>query len=75
MGVPLIVISFTSTPESVVFGESVVITCEAIAVPVPSYTIIHNSTEIVSTHKTFIITDLTYSHAGLYECTAANHLW
>ena len=73
--VPPTVISFTSTPaESVVFGESVVITCEAIAVPVPSYTIIHNNTEIVSTHKTFIINDLTYSHAGPYKCIAANHL-
>ena len=67
-------ISFTSSPENIVFGKSVVITCEAIAVPLPSYIIIHNNTKIVSTHKTFIITDLTYSHAGLYECIAINHL-
>ena len=72
--VPPTVISFTSTPENVVFGESVVIKCEAIAVPIPSYIIIHNNTEIVSTHKTYIMTDLTYSHAGLYKCIAANHL-
>ena len=67
-------ISFTSTPETVLFGKSVVITCEAIAVPIPSYTIIHNNTEIVSTHKTFIITDLTYNHAGSYQCIAANRV-
>ena len=72
--VPPRVISFTSTPEEVVFGESVVITCEAIAVPIPSYTIIHNNTEIVSVHKTCIITHLTYSHAGPYKCIAANLL-
>jgi hypothetical protein len=68
------VISFTSTPENVVFGESVVITCEAIAVPLPSYTIIHNDTEIVSTEKTYIITVLKYSHAGSYRCIATNQL-
>jgi hypothetical protein len=56
------------------FGESVVITCEAIAVPLPSYAIIHNNTEIVSTHKTYIISHLNYEHVGLYECVATNHL-
>jgi hypothetical protein len=68
------VISFTSTPENVVFGESVVITCEAIAVPLPSYTIIHNDTEVISTHKTYIITVLKYSHAGSYQCIATSIL-
>ena len=67
-------ISLTSTPENVVFGESVVITCEAIAVPFPSYTIIHNNTEIVSTHKTYIITVLKYSDAGSYQCIATSIL-
>ena len=67
-------ISLTSTPENVVFGESVVITCEAIAVPLPSYTIIHNDTDIVSTHKTYIITVLEYSRAGFYKCIATNQL-
>ncbi len=67
-------LSLTSTPENVVFGESVVITCEAIAVPLPSYIIIHNDTKIVSTHKTYIITVLKHSHAGSYKCIAANHL-
>ncbi|CAB4030148.1 B-cell receptor CD22-like [Paramuricea clavata] len=71
---PPTVISLTSTPEIVVFGESVVITCEAIAVPLPSYTIIHNDTEIVSTHKTYIITVLEYSHAGSYKCIATSIL-
>ena len=72
--IPPVVISLTSTPENVVFGESVVITCEAIAVPLPSYTIIHNGTDIVSTHKTYIITVLEYSRAGSYKCIAANQL-
>ena len=72
--VPPAVISFTSTPENVVFGESVVITCEAIAVPLPSYTIIHNDTEVISAQKTYIIAVLKYRHAGSYKCIAANHL-
>ena len=67
-------ISLTSTPENAEFGESVVITCEAIAVPLPSYTIVHNDIEIVSTHKTYIITDLKYSHAGSYKCIATSIL-
>ncbi|CAB3996529.1 carcinoembryonic antigen-related cell adhesion molecule 1-like isoform X3 [Paramuricea clavata] len=68
--VPPRVISLTSTPENVVLGEPVVITCEAIAVPLPSYTIIHNDTEVVSTHNTHIITVLKYRDAGSYKCIA-----
>ena len=71
---PPTVLSFTSTPENIVFGKSVVITCEAIAVPIPSYIITHNNTVFVSVHKTYIITDLTYNHAGSYQCTAANRI-
>ena len=74
VAIPPAVISFTSTPESAVFDEVVVITCEAIAVPIPSYIIIHNYSKIVSTQKTYVITLLDYSHAGLYECIATNHL-
>ena len=54
--------------------ESVVISCEAIAVPLPSYIIIHNDTDIVSKKKTYIITALKYSHAGSYKCIATNIL-
>ena len=55
-------------------GESVVITCEAIAVPLPSYIIIHNDTKVVSTRKTYIITVFKYNDAGSYECIATNQL-
>ena len=65
-------VSLTLTPENVAFGETVVITCEAIAVPLPTYTIIHNDSEIVSTQKTYIITVLEYSHSGSYKCFARN---
>ncbi|XP_028399387.1 hemicentin-2-like isoform X1 [Dendronephthya gigantea] len=68
------ILSLTTTPEDVVIGESVVITCEAIAVPLPSYTIIHNDTKVVSTRKTYIITILKYNDAGSYECIATNQL-
>jgi hypothetical protein len=44
--VPPRVICLTSTLENAIFGKSVVITCEAIAVPLPSYTIIHNDSEV-----------------------------
>ena len=71
--VPPTVLSLTTTPVKVVIGESVVIMCEAIAVPLPSYTIIHNDTEIVSAQKTYIITVLKYSHSGSYKCIATNH--
>ncbi|CAB3980049.1 matrix-remodeling-associated 5 [Paramuricea clavata] len=50
------------------------IMCEAIAVPLPSYTIIHNDTEVVSTHNTHIITVLKYSDAGSYKCIATSIL-
>ena len=66
--------SLTSTPQNASFGESVVISCEAIAVPLPSYIIIHNDTDIVSMKKTYIITALKYSHAGSYKCIAMNIL-
>ncbi|CAB4020110.1 hemicentin-1 isoform X1 [Paramuricea clavata] len=72
--VPPRVISLTSTPENVVLGEPVVIMCEATAVPLPSYTIIHNDTEVVSTHNTHIITVLKYSDAGSYKCIATSIL-
>jgi mitochondrial fission protein ELM1 len=72
--VPPTVTTFTSTPEQVLFGESVVIICEAIAVPTPIYTIINNNTEIVSSHKTYIIAVLEYKHLGSYECIASNRL-
>ena len=71
--VPPTVLSLTSTPENAVVGESVVIMCEAKAVPSPSYTIIHNDTKIVSTHKMYIITVLKHSHSGSYKCIATNH--
>ena len=72
--VPPRVICLTSTPENAIFGKSVVITCEAITVPLPSYTIIHNDSEVVSTHKTYIIDVLEYSHAGSYKCIATSML-
>ena len=68
------VISLTSTPQNTSFGESAVISCEAIAVPLPSYIIIHNDTDIVSKKKTYIITSLKYGHAGSYKCIAKNVL-
>ena len=67
-------ISLTSNPENAVFGKPVAITCEAIAVPIPSYTIIHNNTEIVSYQKSYNITVLEQKHIGSYECIVANHL-
>ncbi|XP_028399308.1 contactin-4-like [Dendronephthya gigantea] len=70
--IPPTVISFTSIPKKTLLGESVVITCEALAVPLPRYTIIHNDTVVVSTHKTYIITVLKYSQAGSYKCIATN---
>ena len=63
-----------STPQNASFGESVVISCEAIGVPLPSYIIIHNNTDIVSKKKTYIIIALKYSHAGSYKCIATNKL-
>ncbi|CAB4037301.1 hemicentin-1-like isoform X1 [Paramuricea clavata] len=71
--VPPTVVSLRSTPENAVYGKSVVITCEAIAIPLPSYTIIHNGTEI-STNKTYIITVLEYTDAGSYKCIATSVL-
>ena len=71
---PPTVISLTSTPQNASFGESVVISSEAIAVPLPSYIIIHNDTDIVSKKKTYIITALKYSNAGSYKCIATNIL-
>ena len=55
-------------------GESVVITCEAIAVPLPSYIINHNDTKVISSRKTYIITVLKYNYTGSYECIATNQL-
>ena len=67
-------INLISTPDNAMVGESIVISCEAIAVPLPSYIIIHNNTDIVSKKKTYIITALKYSHAGSYQCIAMNIL-
>ena len=50
------------------------ISCEAIAVPLPSYIIIHNDSVIVSMKKTYIIATLKYSDAGSYKCIATNVL-
>jgi hypothetical protein len=61
--------------EEAVVGESFTIKCEAAdGHPEPSYTIIHNNTEVVSTEKTYTIPVVNKSHAGLYKCIAENKL-
>ncbi|XP_028399293.1 neural cell adhesion molecule 1-like [Dendronephthya gigantea] len=59
------------TPEKVVLGRSINITCESDGHPEPSYIITHNDTE-VSNGKTFTIHDVNYTHAGKYKCFAKN---
>ena len=60
-------------PDTVVVGKKVTITCESDGLPEPSYTIIHNETE-VSSKKTHTISEVKRSDAGLYQCVAANKL-
>ncbi|CAB4023289.1 B-cell receptor CD22-like [Paramuricea clavata] len=61
------------TPKRAVVGESVTITCISEGFPEPSYSIIHNATE-VSTNKTYTIDDMQHRHAGIYTCVAMNKL-
>ena len=60
--------------EKAVVGESFTISCETNGHPLPSYTIIHNDTRVVSNDKTYTIYAVQYSHAGLYKCIAKNKL-
>ncbi|CAB3977000.1 peroxidasin homolog [Paramuricea clavata] len=60
-------------PDTAVVGKKVIITCESDGLPEPSYTIIHNGTE-VSSKKTHTISEVKRSDAGLYQCVAANKL-
>ena len=68
------IITLGSTPKNPIFGKPVVIFCEAVGVPLPSYTIIHNGTNLVSTWKTYIVSAMKFSHAGSYKCIGANIL-
>ncbi|CAB4017815.1 B-cell receptor CD22-like isoform X1, partial [Paramuricea clavata] len=63
--------NITFTPEIAVVNGSVTITCNSEGLPEPSYSIIHNGTE-VSTNKTYTIDDVQYRHAGIYTCIAMN---
>jgi hypothetical protein len=65
--------AITFTPEKVVVGKSVTITCESNGFPEPSYTIVHNDTEI-SNEKTLNVSEVEWSQAGLYQCVAINKL-
>lgn len=69
-----VLINFTFSTENAILGDFLVITCEAFAVPVPKYTIIHNGTKVISIGKKYIIAALGYSHAGSYKCIAENNL-
>ncbi len=72
--------SFIDAPEELYFkekalvGESFTIQCEANGRPEPRYTIVHNNTEVVTTEKTYTITVVNKTHAGLYKCNAKNKL-
>ena len=72
--IPPTVKSLGSTPEFAIVEQPVVITCEAIAVPLPSYIIMHNDTEVVSTQNTYIIRSFKNIYAGSYKCIATNYL-
>ena len=63
--------AITFTPEKVVVGKSVTITCESNGFPEPSYTIVHNDTEI-SNEKTLNVSEVEWSDAGSYQCVAIN---
>ncbi|CAB3976996.1 B-cell receptor CD22-like [Paramuricea clavata] len=65
--------AITFTPEKVVVGKSVTITCESNGFPEPSYTIVHNDTEI-SNMKTLNVSGVEWSDAGSYQCVAINKL-
>ncbi len=60
--------------EKAVVGQSFTIECEVNGRPEPSYTIVHNNTEVIGTDKTYTIADVNKTHAGLYKCIAENRL-
>ena len=65
-------INFSQNPAKL--GNSVIIKCESRGFPEPSYTITLNGTKIVSTEKTYNITEVKWNNTGGYECTATNKL-
>ena len=69
-----VIVNATSSPKNIELGKPLVITCEAVSVPVPKYRIIHNGTKIVSTTMTYNVAAMTYNHAGSYQCIAENIL-
>ena len=64
-----------SLPATTYVGvKGYTITCESQGFPEPSYKIIYNGTIEVSTTNTYVISEVDYDHAGLYECIAKNNL-
>ena len=59
--------------DTAVVGKTVTIMCQSDGLPEPSYTIIHNDTQ-VSTEKTYIISKVNWRDGGLYQCVAINKL-
>ena len=58
--------------EKAIVGETFNIWCESNGYPPPSYTIIHNDTQVVSIHKAYTIHSVEQIDAGFYKCIARN---
>ena len=61
---PPMIITLASTPKKPIIGKPVVIFCEAVGVPLPSYAIAHNGSDLVSTFKTYVVSALKFSDGG-----------
>ena len=61
--------TFSTNPAEI--GRSVTKTCSSDGEPEPSYTITHNGT-VISTVKSYTISNVQWTDAGTYECIAKN---
>jgi hypothetical protein len=68
----LVITSFAADPVQPINGNPVTLTCESVGVPEPDYVIKFENGTNASTQKTYHISKMGSTYAGIYTCIAEN---